>query len=164
VNTMAKQRKKVEPGGETTQVVSTDDSMSSVPSQRTASSKGIVGNLRSWLTLNTLASLFCVAYLYTTIKSMRSLIYPFEGVSVTPGAPAVKPLWPEGTPLRLVAYLSVSPKATPVKALNGTASPNLPVLWEAGGAVDVSKWGHTGDKARNQLTNALELSLDGLCL
>jgi len=98
------------------------------------------------LTLNTLVSLICAVYLYTTIKGMRTLLYPFEGVAVATGAPSIKPLWPEGTPLLLVAYLSTSPKPSPHKALNGTGMPNMPVIWEAGGTIDPALWGGAGDK------------------
>ena len=91
--------------------------------------------LWGWCNLSTLSCLAMGYYVYMTMTSLSILMHPFEGVEVLPGAPTVKPLWPEGTPVSVLAYLSTSKTPSHTKAFNGT-DPNLPMLWELGNARD----------------------------
>ena len=148
---MAKQRKKMEAKESSNDSEPSSDALARRPPPSEVAAaveppRSLVRSLRSWLNLNSRAGLLCLAYLYTTIKGMRALLYPFDEITIAPGAPSVKPLWREGTPLRLVAYLSTSPKPNPTKALNGSGTQSMPVIWEAGGVADSAQWGHIGDQ------------------
>jgi hypothetical protein len=91
--------------------------------------------LWGWCNLSTVSCLVMGYYVYVTMSSLSTLMHPFDGVEVLPGAPTVKPLWPEGTPVSVLAYLSTNKAPSHAKAFNGT-EPNLPVLWQLGSARD----------------------------
>eukprot|EP01062_Namystynia_karyoxenos_P070604 TRINITY_DN65963_c0_g1_i1.p1 TRINITY_DN65963_c0_g1~~TRINITY_DN65963_c0_g1_i1.p1 ORF type:complete len:629 (+),score=227.91 TRINITY_DN65963_c0_g1_i1:70-1956(+) len=86
---------------------------------------------RSWLRsigLGHAATLACVAYLWYGGTGMYRIVSPLSGVPESAYEPPILPLWAEGEPLLLTAYLSHSTRYT-----CGSGSSEATLLWNATG-------------------------------
>lgn len=79
---------------------------------------------------STLGLVVMVIYLYTTVKSMRSLLFPLQGLEIPASTPRINPFWGEDDQLQVLAYLSTSSKPNPRQAFN-TSNANFPLVWDS---------------------------------
>ena len=78
---------------------------------------------------STLGLIVMVVYLYTTIKGMRNLLYPLQGLEIPEDVNRIKPLWKDTDQLQIFAYLSSSSKPNPQKAFNRSDT-SYPLIWD----------------------------------
>ena len=125
---MASKRKGAKRGGQEEEPAAASASaMADSSAEPAKQQKSGGGGLLAWINGTTIGTLLAVFYVYTTVNSMSFLMDPFKGVEISPGADRIKPLWAEGSPVRIVTYLSTSPKRS-LKAINGTDK-NAPLIW-----------------------------------
>ena len=75
------------------------------PDAKESKKGGLLTSLWGWCNTSTVATLLVGLYVYKTIGGLRSLVYPLEGVTIPAGAPRIRPLWEEGSPVEAQSSL-----------------------------------------------------------